>query len=265
MRERQHSSVHSLAKRPVRLTRRRFLGLAAGVGAGMTAVGWMASRSPVSSGPTPSPSLSSVARPAIVSRADWGALPVDVSARNEHGYYEKISNPEGWYVYPDDLRDSYQTVVIHHSAFYLGDGSSTLMEVQRLHREDRAWADIAYHFMADKDGIIYEGRDLSARGAHTQGHNTGSVGLCLLGDFRFEAPPSAQLQAVTALNRWLAWRLRLTHLAGHRQFNDWTVCPGIHVSSQLENLARLAGLQFGTDGYKAAARVTDGCGCYSHI
>lgn len=259
MKDRRHFSVHSQP------TRRQLLRWIAVAGAGVTAAGLMTSHS---TDLTPSPSPSHAARPAIVRRADWGAMPVDVSAGSEHGYYDKVHNPEGWYVYPNDLRASYQTAVIHHSAFYLADGSSTLMEVQRLHREDRAWADVAYHFMADKDGAIYEGRDLSARGAHTQGYNTGSVGLCLLGDFRYEAPAPAQWQAVTALVQWLAWRLRLTHLAGHRQFNDWTVCPGIHVSSQLENLAKLAGLKFGADGYKAAAHAADRCGCCacrSHI
>ena len=63
-----------------------------------------------------------VARPHIVSRADWGALPVNHAARNEYGDYVKGSNPEGWYVYANDPRESYQTLVIHHSAFYELDG-----------------------------------------------------------------------------------------------------------------------------------------------
>lgn len=261
MKERRHRGH---IKRPLRLTRRQFLGRAAlvgGFGAGLTAAGWLVSRRPRVPGaalsPTPTYHLD---WPAVVSRADWGAQPVDVGARNEHGYYNPFTNPEGWYVYPDDLRGSYQTVVIHHSAFYLEDGGRTLLEVQRLHREDRGWADVGYHFMVDKDGTVYEGRHLSARGAHTQGYNTGSAGICLLGDFRAESPSPAQWQAVTALTQWLAYRLQLTHLAGHRQFNDWTVCPGGQVSSQLENLARLAGLQFGIDGYRAI-----GCACPTHI
>ena len=261
MKERRHRGH---VKRPLRLTRRQFLGRAAlvgGLGAGLTAAGWLISRRPhvpgVALSPTPTYHLD---RPAVVSRADWGARPVDVGARNEHGYYNSFTNPEGWYVYPDDLRGSYQTVVIHHSAFYREDGRRTLLEVQRLHREDRGWADVGYHFMVDKDGTVYEGRHLSARGAHTQGYNTGSAGICLLGDFRAESPSSAQWQAVTALTQWLAYHLQLTHLAGHRQFNGWTVCPGGQVSSQLENLAELAGLQFGIDGYRSI-----GCACPTHI
>ena len=131
-------------------------------------------------------------RPVIVSRGEWGALPVNHQARNEFGFYQRGSNPEGWYVYEGDLRDSYQTLILHHSSFYEADGLATMIEVQRLHREDRMWADIGYHFLVDIDGTIYEGRDLAARGVHTGGHNTGSAGVCLLGDFRFVAPSAAQ-------------------------------------------------------------------------
>lgn len=200
-------------------------------------------------------------RPRIISRRAWGALPVDHTARNENGLYRKGSNPYGWYVYAASLRESYQTLVVHHSAVYKVDGLTTLTEMQRLHRDDRGWADVGYHFMIDKDGTIYEGRDLTARGAHTAGFNTGSAGICLLGDFRFEAPSQEQLDAALALTRWLVELLSPTHLAGHKQFNPATICPGPFLVEQLEGLARVAGLRFGIDGYQAAADAADGCGC----
>lgn len=200
-------------------------------------------------------------RPAIVSRDDWGALSVDHSARNEYGIYDRDRNPYGWYVYRASLRASYQTLIIHHSAVYKSDGPATLMEIQRLHREDRGWADVGYHFMVDKGGTIYEGRDLTARGAHTAGFNTGSAGICLLGDFRFESPARDQLEATLALIRWLVELLSPSHLAGHQQFNPATLCPGSLLAAQLEGLARAAGLRFGIDGYRPAARAADHCGC----
>jgi hypothetical protein len=48
---------------------------------------------------------------------------------------------------------------------------------------------------------------------------------------------------------WLAVRLRLTHLAGHRDFNDITVCPGDNLYELLGTLAVRAGLALGTKGY----------------
>ena len=202
-----------------------------------------------------------IARPAIVSRDQWGALPVNHSALNEYGFYQRDSNPFGWYLYHGELRDSYQTLVVHHSAFYEADVQATLLEVQRLHRDDRHWADIGYHYLVDIDGTIYEGRDLAARGVHTMGHNTGSAGLCLLGDYRFVAPPRAQLDATVALGRWLVSELAVTHLAGHSQFNPSTLCPGAALLQRLPEVAGRLGLEYGTEGYVPTALAGDGCGC----
>lgn len=275
MNEPNHVTVRNRAKQRVQLTRRQFLGVmglfGAGAGAlcgGVTAGSLMATRVIVTT-PTDSPTLIPsvptpiVEKPAIVDRATWSALSPNINARNENGYYNPLDNPEGWYVYPDNLQNSYQTLVIHHSGFYEQDGQSTLAEIQRAHHEDRGWADVGYHFMIDKDGTIYEGRDLTVRGAHVEGYNTGSAGVCLFGDFRFEAPSQAQLTATYALNQWLVFRLQLTHLAGHQQFNDWTECPGTFIINQLQDIATRAGLTFSTDGYKSSAR--GGCACQSAV
>jgi len=275
MNEPNHVNIRNRAKQQVKLTRRQFIGLigvfGAGTGAlcgGITATSLMATRVIVTT-PTDSPTSIPttptliVPKPAIVNRATWGALAPNINARNEKGYYNKETNPEGWYVYPDRLQESYQTLVVHHSAFYEGDGKSTLAEVQRAHHDDRGWADVGYHFMIDKDGTIYEGRDLTVRGAHVSGYNTGSVGVCLFGDFRFEAPSDNQLKALYALNNWLVFRLELTHLTGHQQFNDWTECPGTFILAQLEDIATRAGLTFGTDGYQSSIRA-DSCCCGCH-
>ena len=236
------------------VSRRRWLRrLAALGGAGaLAAAGVFSQRPRLVILPNQADTSEEVARPPIVSRDEWGALPVDHSARNERGHYDSEVNPWGWYTYSGDLRDSYQTLVVHHSAIYKADGRATLQEIQRLHRQDRGWADVGYHFMLDVDGAIYAGRDLGARGAHTLGRNTGSAGVCLLGDFRFSAPLPAQWEALIALARWLIAELELTHLAGHSQFNENTVCPGARVLAQLSALAALLGVGYGVGGYVAA-------------
>jgi hypothetical protein len=35
----------------------------------------------------------------------------------------------------------------------------------------KGYADIGYHIVIDSFGVLYEGRVLNARGAHTGGHN----------------------------------------------------------------------------------------------
>lgn len=274
MNSREHVTNRNIAKQRIALTRRQFLGLmgvfGAGTGAlcgGVAGIGLLSTRQTPSPTPTNSPTVIPptavpiVAKPAMVERADWGALSPDLDALFENGYYDKLTNPEGWYVYPEQLNGSYQTLVIHHSAFYEGDGLSTMLEIQRAHREDRNWADVGYHFMVDKNGTIYEGRDMTVRGIHVEGFNTGSLGVCLLGDYRFEAPSDAQLTSLYALNDWIVYRTAVTHLAGHKDFNDFTECPGTFIANQLEDIASRAGLIYGTDGYVTPVGLDASCGC----
>jgi len=199
--------------------------------------------------------LRALPQPRIYSRAEWGARPVNLNAENEHGIYSN-TNPEGWLVYDLPLNEAYQTVVIHHSALYENDDLSTLYAVQDLHMDDRGWADIGYHYMVGRDGGIYAGRDVSVRGTHTALHNTGSVGVCLLGDLETNDPTEPQLAASQALVDWLAIRLQLTHLAGHGDFNVDTVCPGAQLTPHLETMAAIAGVAYGTEGYVLPPGIT---------
>lgn len=263
---------NDLMHKNIRLTRRQFLltmsvlGTGTGLlcGGGLT-VGslLLANRSSPTATPIPTSipptEIPLIPKPPIIGRNDWGAFPPDLNSTNEHGYFS-ADNPEGWYLYPDDLQGSYQTLVIHHAGFYEQDALSTLKEIQRSHREDRGWGDVAYHFFVDKDGTLYEGRDMGARGAHVEGFNTGSLGVCLLGNFLYETPSAIQLQNSDTLNRWLKYRLGLTHLAGHSDFNDFTACPGIFLIAQLEDMAKRADLIYGTDGYQALVQE-DSCPC----
>lgn len=241
----------------VKVSRRRMLALLAS-GAGLVGCGgvggllWLANRGRgqdtyeeviVTATPNPTPDAFPV-----VAREAWGALPANHTAPNENGFYSE-DNPEGWRVYPDPLADQYQTVVIHHSVIDEGDDIATLQAIQDLHRNDRGWADVAYHYFVGQTGTVYAGRDVRARGAHVAGFNTGSVGVCLLGDFTQREPAGPQLVAAGDLVAWLARTLALTHIAGHADFNDWTVCPGPNLAKHVQTFATHAGLQVGTDGY----------------
>jgi len=75
------------------------------------------------------------------------------------------------------------------------------------------------------------------------------VGVVLFGNFEEENPSQEQIESARRLIDWLALRLELTHLAGHRDFNEGTDCPGDTLYSSLEALAESAGLTHSTDGY----------------
>lgn len=207
---------------------------------------------------TPNPERQAVVKameqPRIVSRMEWGARTVNQDAENETGLYS-ATNPEGWLTYDSLLHDAYQTVVVHHSALYEEDDLTTVRAVQDLHMDDRGWADVGYHYMVGRNGTIFAGRDLAVRGTHTSRHNTGSVGVCLLGNLEVDEPTQPQLAAAQILINWLAVRLQLTHLAGHGDFNAETVCPGATIRPKLEAMATAAGLAYGTDGYSLPSNI----------
>jgi hypothetical protein len=246
-------------------SRRDFLGLAgmAAVAGSLSCIGGVvgylilkqATRSSPAVGDQPMPStpraarIKQIDRPEIITRAEWGAREPDHSAENESGFYS-LDNVEGWREYEGDLRDIYRTAVVHHSVIYEGDDLTTMQEIQKEHMELRKWADIAYHFGVGQSGQVFEGRALNARGTHVEHFNTGSVGVVFFGNFQIIQPTPEQIDAGRRLIDWLALRLELTHLAGHSDFNDFTVCPGKNLRPYLAAFAVSAGLVLGTGGYQ---------------
>lgn len=246
-----------------RLSRRDFLGLtgAAAITGGIACVGSIIGyllldrltqteptikASPV----TPRPNQQKhIDRPAITSRSRWNAREPNHAAENEPGFYT-LTNFEGWREYEEDLRIVYQTVVVHHSALYQDDDITTMQTIQNKHMDERKWADIGYHFGVGRTGEVFEGRALNVRGTHVEGHNTGSVGVVFFGNFEDDQPTPEQLEVGRRLIDWLALRLELSHLAGHRDFNDFTKCPGKNMIAYLSVLAASAGLILGTGGYE---------------
>ena len=103
--------------------------------------------------------------------------------------------------------------VVHHT-----DGSNAYTSVaeamaqiradQAYHQVEREWCDIAYNFLVDKWGNIYEGLDNSLTrpviGTHTAVANTGTVGVAMLGDYTTTTPSAATQDAVA---RIIGWRL----------------------------------------------------------
>ncbi|MEO1451012.1 MAG: N-acetylmuramoyl-L-alanine amidase, partial [Bacteroidota bacterium] len=65
--------------------------------------------------------------------------------------------------------------------------------------------DLTYNWLIDPNGVIYEGRGGGddVQGAHLCIHNTGTMGVALIGDFNQNQPAAAAIQA---LGRLLTWK-----------------------------------------------------------
>ncbi|MCB8944828.1 MAG: N-acetylmuramoyl-L-alanine amidase [Ardenticatenaceae bacterium] len=183
----------------------------------------------------------------LITRAGWGAGAANWQTSDEAGAFDAETNPIGHLIYPEPLSDWLNTLVVHHSAL---DYLAGPREIQRLHILENGFGDVGYHFLVDGLGQVYEGRPLNERGAHTGGYNTGTVGICLLGNFEIVQPVMAQLNSLHQVAVYLRDTVGIMHLAGHRGFQpEATVCPGVHLWPLLSDVATEAGLIWGTDGY----------------
>ena len=108
-------------------------------------------------------------------------------------------------------------------------------EIRRWHVQDRGWRDIGYHWIIDRDGAVAAGRVETAIGAHVEGHNRGTIGICLLGghgasaDNAFEKNfTAAQAAAVMRLIGEIKGRTAIGRVSGHQDYAA-KACPGFRV------------------------------------
>lgn len=118
-------------------------------------------------------------------------------------------------------RRATQYIALHHAAAV----NCSAADVDRWHKE-KGWAGIGYHYFVRKDGRIYRGRELDAVGAHVQGMNHISVGICAEGNYDIERTMSAaQMSAIKELLRELKKLYPSAEIVGHREIGA-SDCPG---------------------------------------
>ena len=113
-------------------------------------------------------------------------------------------------------------------------------EIRRWHVQERGWRVIGYHWVIDRDGTAAPGRLETEIGAHVEGHNRGTIGICLLGGHGASADDpfaknftAAQAAAEKQLIAAIKGRTAIYEVSGH---NDYTVkaCPGFKVRTVLK-------------------------------
>lgn len=119
------------------------------------------------------------------------------------------------------VRKSTNRIVIHHSDSDAG--SAAVVHGWHL---NKGWAGIGYHFVIKRDGVIERGRPIQYVGAHTEGSNSDSIGICCIGNFMTYGPNEAQLKSLIALIQYLQDKYgNKLKVFGHRELMA-TACPG---------------------------------------
>lgn len=113
------------------------------------------------------------------------------------------------------LANNIRSIVVHHTVttnnYAASQVDDILRGIYRTHTDVNGWCDIAYNFVVDRFGTIWEARsggtDLPIIGGHAKGFNTWTSGVAVLGNHHTAgAPTAASVAAVEAL---AAWKLSL--------------------------------------------------------
>ena len=132
------------------------------------------------------------------------------------------------------MMDGVTRITVHHegSAKPNNDSSpaavaATLRLIQSQHRQRMGAGDIGYHFIIDRTGAIWQGRDWKYQGAHSSGANANNLGIMLLGNFENQQPTSAQINSLAKLTTSLCRKFGVpkSRIYGHNDLCN-TKCPG---------------------------------------
>lgn len=111
-------------------------------------------------------------------------------------------------------------------------------EIRQWHRQ-RGFVDIGYHYVIRRDGTVETGRPEDTVGAHVEGYNTASIGVCLVGgvDAKGKAANNftvAQFTALLEILTRLQEKYNNPKIQGHRDFPGVRKdCPSFDVKTWL--------------------------------
>lgn len=167
--------------------------------------------------------------------------------------------------------------VVHHTVnsntYSASEVPAILSAIYAYDSGTLGWCDMAYHFIVDRFGRIWEGRSGGVTnpiiGTHAKGFNYGSMGVAILGQHQPGASPAAVAPtsaALTSVGQVIGWKLALyglrpdgtatttstgsskypagavvtlNRVSGHRN-TQLTDCPGDLVYSQLATIRSVA-------------------------
>jgi peptidoglycan hydrolase-like protein with peptidoglycan-binding domain len=160
--------------------------------------------------------------PAIVSRAAWGANPLQTPAGTI-----ATPAPELW---------------LHHTGSTGIHGAAGMRSLQSA-AINEGYVDIEYSWIVDNpSGEIFEARGAGRDSAATKDHNQISHAICVMGNFELETPADAVLDAVAELTRWIGDKhYGPDAITGPHQAVYATACCGKNLIAQIGEINRRAG------------------------
>jgi len=162
------------------------------------------------------------------------------------------------------------TIFVHCSAtrpeWFSGSSiSSKVEEITRWHKA-KGWDTNGYHWIIDRDAQVAAGRPETRVGAHVQGYNTGSIGICLIGghganenDAFLDNFTPEQDAALRKLIDEIKGRADIKQVRGHNEVAA-KACPGFNVARWYAKQTPQPSLASSTTVQASAVQLLSGAG-----
>jgi SpoIID/LytB domain protein len=216
--------------------------------------------------------------PPIITRAQWGA---DESQRNRGPIYSSV------------VKVGFVHHTVSSSTYSPEEAAAQVRNLYAWYVKGLKYSDMAYNFLVDRFGRLYEGRyggmDRPVIGGHTAGLNNDSFAVSAMGNFDEYNPPDGQMDAIKeSISKLMAWKLGLSkrdpggkdslvsngslgsgyweagetatlnRVSGHRDAGN-TACPGRYLYSEVSGIRARASAIFknGGGGSPSATVIPD--------
>lgn len=105
----------------------------------------------------------------------------------------------------------------------------SILDVTQWHKE-RGFLTVGYHYFIRRNGKIESGRSEKEIGAHVEGHNDNTLGICYEGR---NFPSIAQIGSlITLYKKFLAvYKISHNDWYGHCELNPDKSCPGFSMAN----------------------------------
>lgn len=132
-------------------------------------------------------------------------------------------------------------IIVHCSATPEGK-DYTVNDIRRWHKQ-QGWSDIGYHYVVYRNGHIEPGRDVDISGAHCEGHNAYSIGVCYIGGVARDGKTPkdtrtlAQKAALLSLLTDLKMMYPQARIVGHRDYDTkGKACPSFDAKMEYKKI-----------------------------
>lgn len=159
----------------------------------------------------------------VVGEKTWSVLP-----KPEYGSFGTLKQS----------KRNIKEIIVHCTATPEG-REETVESIRKMHKA-QGWADIGYHYLIYLDGSVHTGRDINIIGAHCEGHNANSIGVCYVGgvDKKMKAKDTRTDEQKASLLKLLKELRKLypkAKIVGHREYSR-KECPSFDCKTEYKNI-----------------------------